>query len=77
MSQRRMMTPGRQIGRSRAVARAVAKHAGIPPKVFDKLWDEYEGYEYKHRKDYSATVAEYADPEVAEAFKGMDKEENE
>ena len=36
------MIPGRQIGRSRAMARAVAKNAGIPPKVFDKLWDEYE-----------------------------------
>lgn len=28
MFQRRMMIPGRQIGRSRAVARAVAKNAG-------------------------------------------------
>ena len=71
------MIPGRQIGRSRAVARAVAKNAGIPPRVFDKLWDEYEGYEYKRRKDYGAIVARYADPKVTEAFEKMDKEENE
>lgn len=71
------MIPGRQIGRSRAVARAVAKNAGIPPKVFDKLWDEYERDEYKRREDYGAIVATYANPEVTEAFKGMDKEENE
>lgn len=71
------MIPGRQIGRSRAVARAVAKNAGIPPRVFDKLWDEYEGYEYKRRKDYGAIVARHAGPEVTEAFKKMDKEENE
>lgn len=71
------MIPGRQIGRSRAVARAVAKNAGIPPKVFDKFWDEYEGYEYKRRKDYGTIVARYASPEVTEAFKEMDKEENE
>ena len=71
------MIPGRQIGRSRAVARAIAKNAGIPPKVFDKLWDEYEVYEYKRRKDYGAIVAEYANPEVTKAFKEMDKEENE
>ena len=69
------MIPGRQIGRSRAVARAVAKNAGIPPKVFDKFWDEYEGHEYKRRKDYGAIVATYANPEVTEAFKQMDKEE--
>ena len=71
------MIPGRQIGRSRAMARAVAKNAGIPPKVFDKFWDEYEGYEYKRRKDYGAIVAEYAYPEVNEAFRKIDKEENE
>lgn len=71
------MIPGRQIGRSRAVARAIAKNAGISPKVFDKLWDEYEGYEYKRRKDYGAIVATYADPEVTEAFEKMDKVENE
>lgn len=71
------MIPGRQTGRSRAVARAVAKNAGIPPKVFDKLWDEFERDEYKRRKDYGAIVAEYANPEVTEAFKEMDKEENE
>lgn len=69
------MIPGRQIGRSRAVARAVAKNAGIPPRVFDKLWDEYEGYEYKRRKNYGAIVARYASPEVTEAFREMDKEE--
>lgn len=68
------MIPGRQIGRSRAVARAIAKNAGIPPKVFDKLWDEYEGYEYKRRKDYGAIVAKYANPEVTKTFKKMDKE---
>lgn len=68
------MIPGRQMGRSRAVARAVAKNAGIPPRVFDKLWDEYERDEYKCRKDYGAIVAEYADPEVTKAFKEMDKE---
>lgn len=67
------MISGRQMGRSRAVARAVAKNAGIPPKVFDKLWGEYEGYEYKRRKDYGAVVATYAGPEVTEAFKEMDK----
>ena len=69
------MIPGRQIGRSRAMARAVAKNAGIPPKVFDKLWEEYERDEYKRRKDYGAVVAKYADPEVTKAFKEMDKEE--
>ena len=77
MSQRRMMIPGRQIGRSRAVARAIAKNAGIPPEVFDKLWDEYERDEYKRRKDYGAVVAKYADPEVTKTFEEMDKEENE
>lgn len=71
------MIPGRQMGRPRAVARAVAKNAGIPPKVFDKLWDEYERDEYERRKDYGAIVAKYADPEVTEAFEKMDKEENE
>ena len=74
MCQRRTMIPGRQIGRSRTVARAIAKNAGIPPEVFDKLWDEYEGYEYKRRKDYGAIVARYADPEVTKAFEEMDKE---
>lgn len=69
------MIPGRQIGRSRAMARAVAKNAGIPPKVFDKLWEEYERDEYKRRKDYGVVVAKYADPEVTKAFKEMDKEE--
>lgn len=56
------MTPGRQIGRSRAMARAVAKNAGIPPRVFDKLWDEYEKDEYVRRKAYGAIVAKYAKP---------------
>lgn len=69
--------PGRQIGRSRAVARVVAKNAGIPPKMFDKLWDEYERYEHKRRKDYGAIVAGYADPEVTKAFEEMDKEKDE
>ena len=68
------MIPGRQIGRSRAAARAAAKNAGIPPKVFDELWDEYEKDEYKRRKDYGAIVAEYTNPEVTKAFKEMDKE---
>lgn len=71
------MIPGRQIGRSRAGARAVAKNAGIPPKVFDRLWDEYERDEYKCRKDYGAIVARYADPAATEVFEEMDKEENE
>ena len=71
------MIPGRQIGRSRAMARAIAKNAGIPPRMFDRLWDEYERDEYKHRKDYGAIVARYADPEVTEAFEKMDKEKNE
>lgn len=67
------MIPGRQMGRPRAVARAVAKNAGIPPKLFDKLWDEYEKAEYKHRKDYGAVVAEYANPDVTKAFKELDR----
>ena len=67
----------RQMGHSRAIARAVAYNAGIPPEVFDKLLDEFEGYEYKRRKDYGAIVAEYADPEATKTFKEMDKEENE
>ena len=70
------MIPGRQMGRSRAVARAVAKNAGIPPRVFDKLWDEYERDEHKRRKDYGAIVAKYASPEVTKAFEEMDKEED-
>lgn len=70
------MIPGRQIGRSRAVARAVAKNAGIPPRVFDRLWDEYEKDEYKRRIDYGAIIAKYANPEVTKAFEEMDKEEN-
>lgn len=68
------MIPGRQMGKSRAVARAVAKNAGIPLEVFDKFWDEYERDEYKRRKDYGAIVARYADPEVTEVFEKMDKE---
>ncbi len=68
------MIPGRQMGRSRTMARVAANNAGIPPEVFDKLWDEYERDECKRRKDYSATVAEYADPEVTKAFKKIDKE---
>lgn len=69
------MIPGRQIGKSRAVARVVAKNAGIPPKVFDELWNEYERDEYKRRKDYGVIVAEYADPEVTKAFDILDVKE--
>lgn len=69
------MIPGRQTGRSRAVSRAVAKNAGIPPEAFDKLWDEYERDEYVRRKAYGATLARYANPEMTETFKEMDKEE--
>lgn len=76
MSQRREMAPGRQMGKTRAVARAVAKNAGIPPKVFDKLWDKYERDEYERRKGYGAIVARYVDPEVTKAFEEMDKKKN-
>ena len=69
------MMPARQIGKSRAVARAMAKNAGIPPRVFDRLWDEYEKDEYKRRKDWGAIVARYANPEVTEAFEILDKKE--
>lgn len=48
------MIPGRQMGRSRAVARAVAKNAGIPPEVFDKFWDEYEKDERVRKGKYGA-----------------------
>lgn len=66
------MIPGRQIGRSRTVARAVAERAGIPPKVFDKLWDEYERGGCKMNDDISYL---YVNPEVTEAFEEMDKED--
>lgn len=69
------MIPYRQMGHSRAIARAVAYNAGIPSKVFDKLWDEYERDEYKRRKDYGAIIAKYSAPEVTKAFEEMDKEE--
>ena len=36
------MIPGRQMGKSRAVARAVAKNAGLDLEEFDRLWDKYE-----------------------------------
>ena len=69
------MIPGRQTGKSRAVARAAAKNAGIPHEVFDKIWDEYERDEYIRRKDHGATLARYVDPEVTKAFEKMDKED--
>ena len=69
------MIPGRQMGRSRAFARAAAKNAGIPLEVFDKFWDEYERDEYVRRKAHGATLARYVNPEVTKAFEEMDKEE--
>ncbi len=71
------MIPGRQMGRSRAASRAIAKNAGIPPEVFDKFWDEYERDEYIRRKAYGATLARYANSKVTKAFEEMDKEEEE
>lgn len=68
------MIPGRQMGRSRAVARAVAKNAGIPPEVFDKFWDEYERDERVRKGEYGATLTRYVNPEVTKAFEEMDKE---
>lgn len=70
------MISGRQMGRSRAASRAIAKNAGIPHEVFDKFWDEYERDEYIRRKAYGATLAKYANQEVTKAFEEMDKEDS-
>lgn len=58
------MIPGRQMGRSRAAARAIAKNAGIPSEVFDKFWDEYERDECVRRKKQGAVLARYDNPEL-------------
>lgn len=68
------MIPGRQMGRVRAAARAVAENAGVPSEVFDKFCDEYEKNGYISGGKYEAILARYANPEVTKAFEEMDKE---